>query len=182
VLEREERDAVFARAVETDPGWAGYQAKTERVIPVVALYEIAQGGPPDIAAATPGEAIRLVHDGFRRELALIKEEMTGGGSALGAQLRVNCLTLCRGIGNHHAGEDAGLFPFLAGRHPELAPVLERLRGEHERVAELVGELRRAVSGERADAAAARAEVERLAGELEAHLEYEERELVPLLDG
>jgi hypothetical protein len=40
------RDAVFARAVETDPGWAAYQAKTERVIPVVALYEIAQGGPP----------------------------------------------------------------------------------------------------------------------------------------
>ncbi|WP_241740968.1 hypothetical protein [Streptomyces sp. L2] len=32
------------------------------------------------------------------------------------------------------------------------------------------------------AAAAQAEVERLAGELEAHLEYEERELVPLLGG
>jgi hypothetical protein len=33
-----------------------------------------------------------------------------------------------------------------------------------------------------DPAAARAEVERLATELEAHLTYEEEQLIPLLDG
>ncbi|GAA0520771.1 hypothetical protein Ade02nite_94660 [Paractinoplanes deccanensis] len=32
-----ERDRAFARAVADDPGWAGYQAKTSRTIPVVAL-------------------------------------------------------------------------------------------------------------------------------------------------
>lgn len=182
VLEGEERDRAFARAVEADPGWAAYQEKTERVIPVVALHEIAQGGPPNINASSMGEAIKVVHDAFRRELALIRDEMsTGGGTTLGAQLRVNCLTFCAGLHNHHSGEDLGMFPVLADRHPEFTPALARLREEHERIAELVEDLRRVVSDENADPAAARAEVERLTAALEAHLTYEEEQLVPLLD-
>ncbi|MFI5686822.1 nitroreductase/quinone reductase family protein [Streptomyces sp. NPDC051636] len=180
VLVGEERERAFARAVESDPGWAEYQRKAGRVIPVVALEQIANGGPPNIEARSPGEAIRLVHDVFRRELALIRKEMTNGGSALGAQLRVNCLTFCQGLDNHHAGEETALFPFLAARHPEFAPVRERLRLEHERIAALVGELRRAVAAE--ESPDARAEVVRLTEELEAHLTYEEEQLVPLLDG
>ncbi|WP_155058956.1 nitroreductase/quinone reductase family protein [Streptomyces blattellae] len=177
VLAGEERDQAFARAVATDPGWAAYQEKAGRVIPVVALYEIAQDGPPDIRAGSLGEAIKVVHDGFRRELALIRKEMADG-TALSAQLRVNCLTFCHGLHNHHTGEDMGLFPVLADRHPAAAPVLARLREEHERIAELVEELRAAVSaeGDRADA-----EIGRLANELEAHLTYEEEQLIPLME-
>ncbi|MCX4699781.1 nitroreductase/quinone reductase family protein [Streptomyces sp. NBC_01373] len=183
VLEDEEREQAFARAVEAEPGWAAYQEKTERVIPVVALYEIAQGGPPNINAGSMGEAIKVVHDAFRRELAQIRKEMSGTGvSTLGAQLRVNCLTFCHGLHNHHTGEDLGMFPVLADRHPESAPALARLREEHERIAALVEDLRRVVTAEDADPAAARAEVERLTTELEAHLTYEEEQLVPLLDG
>jgi deazaflavin-dependent oxidoreductase (nitroreductase family) len=183
VLEGEEREQAFARAVEAEPGWAAYQEKTERVIPVVALYEIAQGGPPNINARSMGEAIKVVHDAFRRELAQIRKEMSGTGvSTLGAQLRVNCLTFCHGLHNHHTGEDLGMFPVLADRHPEFAPALARLREEHERIAALVEDLRRVVTAEDADPAAARTEVERLTAELEAHLTYEEEQLVPLLDG
>ncbi|WP_367322229.1 nitroreductase/quinone reductase family protein [Streptomyces sp. HUAS ZL42] len=178
-LAGEERDRAFARAVEADPGWAAYQDKTDRVIPVVALYEIAQGGPPNINAGSPGEAIKVVHDGFRRELALIRQEM-GKGTTLGAQLRVNCLTFCQGLHNHHTGEDMALFPFLADRRPESAPALARLREEHERIAALVEELRRVLSAQ-GDLAAARSEVDRLTAELEAHLTYEEEQLIPLLD-
>ncbi|MBL7261760.1 nitroreductase family deazaflavin-dependent oxidoreductase [Actinoplanes sp. LDG1-01] len=36
-LPPEERDLAWARAVAGDPGWAGYQAKVTRTIPVVAL-------------------------------------------------------------------------------------------------------------------------------------------------
>ncbi|GAB2603033.1 hypothetical protein Aab01nite_85020 [Paractinoplanes abujensis] len=36
-LPPEERDAAWARAVARDPGWADYQAKVTRRIPVVAL-------------------------------------------------------------------------------------------------------------------------------------------------
>ncbi|KUL40495.1 nitroreductase/quinone reductase family protein [Streptomyces regalis] len=181
VLEGEERDRIFARAVEAEPGWAAYQEKTERVIPVVALYEIAQGGPPNINASSMGEAIKVVHDAFRRELALIREEMSKGGSTLAAQLRANCLTFCAGIHNHHTGEDLGMFPVLADRRPELAPALARLREEHERIAALVEDLRHAVTAEHPDPASARAEVECLTAELEAHLTYEEEQLIPVLD-
>ncbi|MCL8014987.1 nitroreductase/quinone reductase family protein [Streptomyces sp. AS02] len=181
VLDRDERDRAFARAVEADPGWAAYQEKTRRVIPVVALHEIAQGGPPNINASSMGEAIRVVHDAFRRELALIREEMAKGGAGLGAQLRVNCLTFCAGLHNHHTGEDLGMFPFLADSRPELAPALARLREEHERIAGLVEDLRRVVTAEHPKPAAARAEVERLTAELEAHLTYEEEQLIPVLD-
>ncbi|POX41622.1 nitroreductase/quinone reductase family protein [Streptomyces sp. Ru72] len=182
VLDRAARDEAFARAVESNPGWAEYQAKTDRVIPVVALRENPRPGPPRIEAASPGEAIRAVHDLFRRELALIRKEFaaSGSGSAPGAQLRINCLTLCKGLGNHHAGEDIVLFPSLEGRHPELAPAFERLRREHERIAALLDDLRRVVSAPDADGTRALTEVERLTGELEAHLTYEEEQLLPLL--
>ncbi|MFE0401451.1 nitroreductase/quinone reductase family protein [Streptomyces nigra] len=182
VLEGEERDRAFARAVEAEPGWAAYQERTERVIPVVALYEIAQG-PPNINASSMGEAIKVVHDAFRRELAIIRDEMAKGGSTLGAQLRVNCLTFCQGLHNHHTGEDTALFPFLADRHPAHAPVLDRLREEHEHIADLVERLRRAVGEEGSTDGqdAARDEVARLTAELERHLTYEEEQLIPLLD-
>lgn len=169
--------------METEPGWAAYQEKAgDRVIPIVALYENAAPGPPNIRAGSMGEAIKLVHDNFRHELALIREEMRKNtGSTLGAQLRVNCLTFCQGIHNHHVGEDMGLFPFLADRHPEAAPVLARLGEEHERIAALVEELKQVV-WTATEPATAQAEVERLAAELEAHLTYEEEQLIPLLGG
>ncbi|MCT9084374.1 nitroreductase/quinone reductase family protein [Streptomyces fulvoviolaceus] len=183
VLRGEERDRAFARAVETDPGWAAYQEKTDRIIPVVALHEIARPGPPNVNASSPGEGLKVIHDAFRRELALIRKEMATfekGSTTLGAQLRVNCLTFCQGLHNHHTGEDMGIFPFLADRHPESAPAIDRLRTEHERIAALVEELRSALSG--TDPASVRTEVDRLTAELEAHLTYEEEQLIPLLGG
>ncbi|MEV6513223.1 nitroreductase/quinone reductase family protein [Streptomyces sp. NPDC051642] len=182
VLTGEERDQLFARAVEADPGWATYQEKTDRVIPVVALHSLAQGGPGTINATSFGEAIKVVHDAFRHELSLIRAEFTTGPNptTLGAQLRVNCLTFCQGLHNHHTGEDTVLFPLITERHPGAAPALTRLREEHERIAELVEELREtlATTGE---PAVVRAEVERLTAALEAHLTYEEEELIPLFD-
>ncbi|CAL9484829.1 nitroreductase/quinone reductase family protein [Streptomyces sp. enrichment culture] len=173
-----ERDRAFARAVEAEPGWAEYQEKAGRTIPVVALHEIAGDGPPEINAESFADAVKVVHDAFRQELALLRKEMSQAGPGLGAQLRVNCLTFCHGLHNHHTGEDLGLFPFIADRHPQAAAALERLRAEHERIAALVEELRAAVDG--GDTATARAEVERLTLELEAHLTYEEEQLIPLL--
>ncbi|MFE4757723.1 nitroreductase/quinone reductase family protein [Streptomyces mirabilis] len=180
VLEGAERDRLFARAVEADQGWAEYQAKTDRVIPVVALREIPRDGQPQVNAGSTGEALRVIHDAFRRELALIREEFATSGSSLGAQLRVNCLSLCRGLHRHHTGEDLGLFRALADGHPGLTPVLDRLRVEHERIAVLIEELRRAVGERPADPTRVLPEVVRLTQELEAHLAYEEEQLIPAL--
>lgn len=181
VLAGGERDRLFARAVEADPGWADYQARTDRVIPVVALQETPHDGPPRVDAGSMSEALKAVHDVFRRELALIRGEFATSGASLGAQLRVNCLALCQGLDRHHTGEDAGLFHVLADRHPEHAPVLERLRDEHGRIAELAGRLREVVGERHADPALALTEVLHLTDALEAHLAYEEERLSPLLD-
>ncbi|MCG5212684.1 nitroreductase/quinone reductase family protein [Streptosporangium soli] len=177
VLEGAERDRLFARAVEADPGWADYQARTNRIIPIVALSP-EDSGPP---AGPLGDALVAVHGAFRRELALIRKEIAESGPGLGAQLRVNCLTLCQGVHHHHTIEDGGFLPYVETRHPELAPVIERLRHEHKTVDRLLTGLQTLLSGEATDPGVLMAEVERLTAELEAHLDYEERELVPILN-
>jgi deazaflavin-dependent oxidoreductase (nitroreductase family) len=181
VLEGAERDRAFARAVETDPGWAEYESRSGRVLPVVALQPVP--GPPRFAggaAVSGGAALTRVHDAFRRELALIRDEVAASGTSVGAQLRVNCLTLCAGLHNHHMGEDGAMFPLLAAQRPDLASTLERLRVEHERIAALVEELRATVAGS-VEPERLRLEVDRLTDELEQHLSYEEEQLVPALD-
>ncbi|PRX50149.1 deazaflavin-dependent oxidoreductase (nitroreductase family) [Prauserella shujinwangii] len=176
VLRGAERDQVFARAAEADSGWADYERKAGRRLPVVVLRPVS--GVPNASAW--GDALKLVHDAFRRELALIREEIARSGPGLGSQLRINCLTVCQGLHHHHASEDGQLLPFLDEHHPELAGTVARLRREHEAIALLLDELERVVSADGADPAAVLSEVDRLVAELEAHLDYEER-LVPVLN-
>jgi hemerythrin-like domain-containing protein len=93
---------------------------------------------------------------------------------------VNCLTVCAGLHRHHTGEDLGIFPFVTAHRPELAPVVDRLRVEHQHIAVLIEELQAVVSGQ-ADPPVVLREVERLTDELERHLAYEEEQLIPVLD-
>ncbi|GAB3452288.1 nitroreductase/quinone reductase family protein [Streptomonospora sediminis] len=178
VLEGEERAAMFARAVEADPGWAEYQAKTERTIPVVALHRVSH----EPVVQRFGQGLIAIHDAFRRELAMVRDEIARSGPGLGAQLRVNCLTMCQGLSYHHTMEDTGMFPAVSEAHPELAEVMARLSREHKRVEELLDELQSQLDGTAPDPGAIRTEVDRLTTELEAHLSYEEEQLVPILDG
>ncbi|OLT45365.1 cation-binding protein [Saccharomonospora sp. CUA-673] len=177
VLDRAERDAVFARAVAAEPGWDEYQRATSRILPVVALVP---AGPPgaDSAPGSVADMLVRVHAAFRTELRRLRSELSGSGTTLGAQLRINCLTLCQGLHNHHVGEDAGLFAAIIDRHPEASDVVARLTAEHERIAETVEQLRLAARAESRDLA--RAEIDRLTAELEQHLDDEEEWLLPLL--
>lgn len=174
VLTGTERDEVFARAVEADRGWADYETRSSRTLPVVALTETGGREP---RANSFGEGLRLIHDAFRRELATIRKEFAASGPGLGVQLRVNCLTVCQGLRFHHQVEDDHMFGTVGERYPELAPAIERLRAEHVAIAGLIEDLQRAVS----TGTGGQTEVERLVDELEAHLTYEEEQIVPLLD-
>ncbi|MFG1946302.1 nitroreductase/quinone reductase family protein [Nonomuraea sp. NPDC048826] len=178
VLEGAERDRIFARAVEADPGWARYEDASGRVLPVVALEP---AGPPETAVTRRGDGLKMVHDAFRKELDIVRKEVAASGGVLGAQLRVNCLVVCQGLGHHHRMEDTNMFPRLGEEHPELADVMTRLHREHEEIARLLEALRLLLGGEHADRAAVSAEVDRLTAEVEAHLDYEEEHLVPILN-
>lgn len=177
VLTGEERDRLYARAVEADPEWAEHRSRATRVVPVVALHRVSTGPPQ---GGSWGQALVLLHDAFRRELALVRDEIARGGTTLGAQLRVSCLTVCAGLHRHHEGEDTGMFPML-GQDPTLAPVLDRLRTEHVAIKALLDELHAAVAEDAADRDATLREVDRLVDELGRHLAYEEEQLVPVLD-
>lgn len=177
VLEGAQRDLLFARAVEADPGWADYQAGTTRVIPVVALNPV--DGAPNTEAW--GDSLKEIHDMFRRELAMVRAEIAVAGPSLGAQLRINCLTVCQGLHHHHTSEDGQMYPFLDERHPELAATVDRMREEHRALQRLLDQLQQLIGAEGTDPAVVLAEVDRLIAELEAHLDYEETQLIPILN-
>jgi deazaflavin-dependent oxidoreductase (nitroreductase family) len=173
VVTGDERDEVFARLVEAEPGWGEYQARTTRTIPVVALVQ--PPGPPSGGNGSLADLLQRIHTAFRRELALIRKEVAVSGRAgLGAQLRINCLALCQGLHNHHTGESAGLFPALAAQHPELADTIAVLQSEHDQIAVLLEELEKQLSDPAPDLLT---QVDRLIDALIAHLDHEEAQLL-----
>ncbi|MFI6680128.1 nitroreductase/quinone reductase family protein [Kribbella sp. NPDC050470] len=175
VLRDAERDEVFARLVEADAGWGEYQERTTRTIPVVALVQ--PPGPPSFTGSV-ADFLKSIHTVFRRELELIRKEVaTSGTAGLGAQLRINCLTVCQGLHNHHTGESLGLFPALADQHPELADTIAVLQSEHDRIAVLLEELEKQLSDPSPDLVS---QVDRLIDALNAHLDHEEATLLAYL--
>ena len=172
-LEGAERDRLFARAAEADPGWAEYQARTDRVLPVVAL-KATRARPVEMA---PSEYLPTVHAAFRRELALVRAEVDRSGpGSLGAQLRANCLAVCDGVHHHHTGEDTMMFPALLEADPSLEPAIAKLAEEHTAVAALVAEFRDLVSDPAAERGSVLPRVDAIIAALEAHFDVEERSL------
>ncbi|WP_024757132.1 nitroreductase/quinone reductase family protein [Streptomyces exfoliatus] len=202
VTEGEERDRLYAEQAGRDPGFAAYQAATDRIIPVVALHRVDFTDPARHRAIA--DHLVTVHAELRAELAALREGLdsaTAGaagtadvagaagttgvaGSAgretppLGRQLARHCLTFCSALHAHHHNED-GAFDLLEHEFPELSDSLARMREEHKVVARTVEELEELLASG-AEPATLRAEVERLATRLEEHFAYEEEQLVPAL--
>jgi deazaflavin-dependent oxidoreductase (nitroreductase family) len=177
VLHGEERDRWYARQSELVPAFAGYQERTSRIIPVVALY-------PRRVVALGDELVRI-HDGLRTELDTLRTQLANGGrpALLGTELTTHCLSFCSALEEHHLNEDR-VFPLLEAQLPEFAPAIERMRREHRAVAAMVGELQALLTKLQAGEGRpepVRAGIEKLAGDLEAHFAYEEAELVPVLN-
>ncbi|MFG1748908.1 nitroreductase/quinone reductase family protein [Streptosporangium sandarakinum] len=210
VLRDAERDEAYARQARLVPAFAGYQAATSRVIPVVALY-----WADDPRARAIGDELVRIHAGIRERLAAtrakVDEALTVSGDAsaatgtdrgtaagpgvgsgaglstdigtgIGAELREHCLTLCSALHGHHTREDTAGFPLLERRFPGLRPALERLRSEHVALADLIRQVEELFSGPRtADPERIGKELDRLTAEIEAHFAYEEEHLVGALN-
>lgn len=193
VTEGQERDRLYAEQAHRDPGFAAYQAATDRIIPVVALHRVDLGDPARHRAIA--DHLVKVHAELRAELTALREGLdsaateaadTAGATGavardtptLGRRLARHCLTFCGALHAHHHNEDS-VFDLLEGQFPELAVPLDRMREEHKVVARTVEELE-ALLASGAAPAALRAEVDRLATRLEEHFTYEEAQLVPAL--
>ncbi|WP_150236499.1 hemerythrin domain-containing protein [Nocardiopsis quinghaiensis] len=132
-----------------------------------------------------GDQLVKVHDMLRAELASLREDLAAGkstssdGASFEQQLRKKCLSFCGFLHGHHTAEDEHLLPGLAESHPGFAPVLERLTREHSAISRSLDRIQELVEG--GDPVRVRDDVERLAAEVEAHLDYEERQIVEALN-
>jgi deazaflavin-dependent oxidoreductase (nitroreductase family) len=178
-----ERDRLYAEQATRDPAFATYQQNTSRVIQVVALT------PARVGAATA--QLKEIHAGLRKQLAETLEAVDAYLAGEGelprstTELQQHCLSFCGALHAHHTRED-GVFPRLAADFPELKPALDRLGRDHEAVAALNAELsttldRLTAAPTRELAESLRADLSRLAADLEAHYTYEEAHLGPALD-
>ncbi|MFI6302350.1 nitroreductase/quinone reductase family protein [Amycolatopsis thailandensis] len=179
-----ERDTLFAKVVAEDPGFAEYQAKTTRELPVVILHRI------DDRVRGLGDFLVEVHEWLREELKTVRagvEDLVAGRAdslTLEKSLRAHCVSFCEALTKHHTGEDMGAFPMLAQRFPALAPVLTKLGEDHVVVATSQKRIRELVEGYvhgESDPIRLRDDFDELAGKLEAHFAYEERTVVTALN-
>ncbi|MGA8922792.1 MAG: LLM class flavin-dependent oxidoreductase [Candidatus Dormiibacterota bacterium] len=144
------------------------------------------------------QTLLAIHEHLRQELArlreVIEEVREGRSTAAEARSYLNnmtmrqnywtlgafCAAYCRVVSVHHAIEDQQLFVDLKAADQSLGPILERLRHEHEGIAEVLAEIDAAlvamVDDEKRLDDTENA-VEHLNDTLLAHLKYEEEQLL-----
>ncbi|MEV8315631.1 nitroreductase/quinone reductase family protein [Streptomyces sp. NPDC059900] len=191
------RDELFGHVVRAEPGYGEYQARTARLLPVVVLERAEPDGWEPREIRTLADKLMEVHTWLRDQLRQVKAEVeahfaaraahqtAGGGEppapGLGLQIRQRCLAFCQALEFHHVSEDAHLFPGIAQYHPHLSEVFDRLSKEHRTVARIQTDLVTLLSGIAiAHPQRFRTDLEEMSTELNAHLDYEETTLLPLL--
>ncbi|MFE6164865.1 nitroreductase/quinone reductase family protein [Streptomyces sp. NPDC056486] len=199
------REELFAHVVKAEPGYGEYQDRTTRPLPVIVLERAEPEGwvaPREIR--TLADKLMEVHTWLRDQLRQVRAEVEAHFAArathqaageahqpataheppapsLGLQIRQRCLAFCQALEFHHVSEDAHVFPGIAQYHPHLGDVFDRLSKEHRTVARIQNDLVTLLSGiSIADPQRFRAELEEMSTELNAHLDYEEASILPLL--
>lgn len=192
--EADERDRLFTHALREQPEYRDHQARTTRPWPVVRLERsYTEAGRDEVA--TLADKLLEIHTWLRGQLRYVRVEADAyftaraahegpgdpPGPGLGLQLRQHCLAFCESLEFHHGGEDAYMFPELERRHPHLRETFARLYEEHRTVAAILEELQRLLADvSTADAHRFHSELQRMSTELQAHLAYEEENLIPIM--
>jgi iron-sulfur cluster repair protein YtfE (RIC family) len=176
------------------PRYGDYQSQVERRLPVVMLEgAFTEAGPDEVANLA--DKLVEIHTWLRDQLRHVRaaadahftarDAHTGPGdppaAGLNLQIRQHCLAFCESLHFHHSGEDAVMLPGLEQQHPHLRDTIEQLRDQHGTVAKIQRELEEALADvATADPDRFRTELDRMSQELEAHLDYEEAFLLPVL--
>ncbi|MGX5656820.1 hemerythrin domain-containing protein [Geodermatophilus nigrescens] len=131
----------------------------------------------------------LIHNAVRRDLdrlAAALEVWPEGDRDRAGRLGRAFANLRRELTHHHEGEDAHVWPFLAGTGV-ARDLLAEMEDEHAAMSVALAQTGDALdalarTGSAADAVAARSSVGRTREVVGAHLDHEEQELEPLLHG
>lgn len=139
-----------------------------------------------------------VHDHLRQELTqlrdIIDQVLAGSVAAGTARSAINemtmrqndwtlgayCASYCRTVTQHHALEDAQIFPYLRRADAGLVPVIDRLAAEHVVIHEVLEDVDAALVrfiGAPDDFTELQESVDVLTDTLLSHLSYEEREII-----
>jgi hypothetical protein len=121
-----------------------------------------------------GDELLRIHDSLRAELRRLQD----GVRDPGRPLVVHCLAFCTALTRHHTGEDAGAFPALADRFPELRPLLEKMAEDHDMIAGIVTRIEAIAASDDPTLAG---ELDGLAAIMESHFSFEERRIRDALD-
>ena len=132
----------------------------------------------------------IIHDLLRREFALMPGLV--GTVPLGDRDRAGLIgdhidTLTALLHHHHSGEDANVWPLLAGRCAEsVAALIATMHDQHEQLAALLNALNAALAVWRVDATADSGHrlvdaLDQTLSSLRMHLDDEERHFLPLLE-
>jgi hypothetical protein len=131
----------------------------------------------------------LIHNAVRRDLARLAAALDpwpDGDRARAGRLERAFANLRRELTHHHEGEDAHVWPFLAGTGVQK-DLLADMEAEHAAMSAALAETATALgtlarTGALADAVAARSSMARTREVVVDHLDHEEQELEPLLSG
>jgi iron-sulfur cluster repair protein YtfE (RIC family) len=137
-----------------------------------------------------GNQLIEVHVWLRGQLEDLRDDVDAyfaGDGLLPRDLRVHCLAFCSALTRHHTGEDRVAFPEIAAEFPELRSVITQLKTDHNQIDWILGALEKLLAGlpdEPDQSAKARvtAELEGLSAIMETHFTYEEKKLIPVLNG
>jgi hemerythrin-like domain-containing protein len=188
---------------------ADLQRFAQEVAPAVREHALTRpDGAPSREPSAPeaesaGRHLVDVHNHLRAELEQLRDvvQQVAAGAADPAAARsfiarmtirqnnwtlgTFCESYCRVVTQHHTLEDHSIFPHLRASEPGLVPILDRLREEHETIADLLERVDRAlvslVAGDEDGMDAVQEAIDLLSEALLSHFAFEERELVAPLD-
>ncbi|MEW9551949.1 hemerythrin domain-containing protein [Nonomuraea sp. NPDC050783] len=128
--------------------------------------------------------LQNVHHRLERALEEVRKALREGNraAALKPELRQFCYTFCSALGSHHRSEDAAFFPALLEQMPELKPVITALTREHEVLARLLDDFRRALDSSGSSPQELFQRINEIKGAMKAHFGFEEGALKRALRG
>lgn len=134
-------------------------------------------------ATALGQELRSVHARLRRAVDLARAAIDSGEpvSLASTDLQIYCTGFCLALSEHHTSEDDHLFPAVVAAHPELADLVADLRRDHSMLSHLIRGFDDALAGG-SDADGLTRHLDGIEAVMLTHFTYEEKRLVPLLDG